>query len=85
MHGVLGVLPSMAVAETISPNPIIAEILLPAVDVRRFRVRPKPGLKAPSPRWMDGIAGFTPGKAPGTGAAIGAANPKNIATGVAGI
>ncbi len=141
MHGVLGTLLPLAIAVTISPMPIIAEILLlftkrpvaaasaylvgfvvgvalvlgilvivaNAIDlsksgpskgagtlqlvlgvlllvaaVRRFRRRPKDGEVAPSPKWMEGIASFTPGKSLGIGAAIGAANPKNIAVAVAG-
>jgi hypothetical protein len=141
MHGVLGAILPLAIAVTISPIPIIAEILLlftqrPVATagaylvgfvvgvaavlgvfvlvansvnlsrsgvstgagtvqlvlgilllvaaIRRFRTRPKPGEVAPSPKWMDGIATFTPGKAFGIGAAIGAVNPKNIAVGVAG-
>ena len=140
MNGVLGALLPLAIAVTISPIPIIAEILLlftkePAANAgaylvgfiagigvvlgilvavanainlsksgpskgaatvqlvlgvlllaaaaRRFRGRPKPGEVAPTPKWMDGIAGFTPGKSLSIGAAIGAANPKNIAVGVA--
>ena len=140
MHGVLGTLLPLAIAVTISPIPIIAEILLlftkkpvaaataylvgfvvgvglvlgililvaNAIDlsksgpskgagtlqlvlgilllvaaVRRFRHRPKHDEVAPSPKWMDGIESFTPGKSLGVGAAIGAANPKNIAVGVA--
>ena len=140
MHGVLGTLLPLAIAVTISPIPIIAEILLlfskkpvatasaylvgfvvgvalvlavlvivaNAIDlsksgpskgagtvqlvlgalllvaaVRRFRHRPKHDEVAPTPKWMDGIASFTPGKSLGVGAAIGAANPKNIAVGVA--
>ncbi len=141
MHGVLGTLLPLAIAVTISPIPIIAEILLlftkrpvpaasaylvgfvigvalvlgilvivaNAIDlsksgpskgagtlqlglgvlllvaaVRRFRRRPKDGEVAPSPKWMDGLASFTPGKSLGIGAAVGAANPKNIAVAVAG-
>ena len=140
MHGVLGALLPLAIAVTISPIPIIAEILLlftkkpvaaasaylagfvigvavvlgilvivaNAINlsesgpskgagtlqlvlgvallvaaVRRFRHRPKEGEVAPTPKWMDGIASFTPGRSLGVGAAIGAANPKNIAVGVA--
>ena len=140
MHGVLGALLPLAIAVTISPIPIIAEILLlftkkpvaaasaylagfmigvavvlgilvivaNAINltesgpskgagtlqlvlgiallvaaVRRFRTRPKEGEVAPTPKWMDGIASFTPGRSLGIGAAIGAANPKNIAVGVA--
>jgi hypothetical protein len=141
MHGVLGALLPLAIAVTISPIPIIAEILLlftrrpvaaasaylvgfmvgvavvlgilvivanainlsesgpskgagtlqlvlgavlVVASVRRFRTRPKEGEAAPTPKWMDGIASFTPGRSLGVGAAIGAANPKNIAVGVAG-
>ncbi len=141
MHGVLGTLLPLAIAVTISPIPIIAEILLlfterpvatasaylvgfivgvalvlgvlvvvaNAIDlsdsgpskgagtlqlvlgilllvaaVRRFRHRPREGEVAPSPTWMAGIASFTPGRSLGIGAAIGAANPKNIAVAVAG-
>ena len=141
MHGVLGALLPLAIAVTISPIPIVAEILLlftgrPVANagaylfgfvlgvavvlgvlvvvanaanlsksgttdgagtlqivlgaallvaaVRRFRSRPAPGEVAPVPKWMTGIAGFTPGKSLGIGAAIGALNPKNIAVGVAG-
>lgn len=141
MHGVLGALLPLAIAVTISPIPIVAQILLLFTDkpvanagaylvgfvlgvaavlgvlvvvanaadlsktgtsdgagtlqivlgagllvaaVRRFRRRPAPGEVAPVPTWMTGIAGFTPGKSLGIGAAIGALNPKNIAVGIAG-
>jgi hypothetical protein len=142
MHGVLGALLPLAIAVTISPIPIIAEILLLftekpvgnaaaylagfAVGVaanlgllivvanaanlthsgpskgaatvqlvlgagllvaarRRLGSRhPAPGQAAPMPKWMEGTAGFTPPRSLGIGAAIGAANPKNIAVGVAG-
>jgi hypothetical protein len=141
MHGVLGALLPLAIAVTISPIPIVGEILLlftdrPVVNagaylvgfvvgvaavlgilivvanaanlsksssadgagtlqivvgavllvaaVRRFRSRPAAGEVAPTPRWMSGIAGFTPGKSLGVGVAIGALNPKNIAVGIAG-
>jgi hypothetical protein len=142
MHGVLGALLPLAIAVTISPIPIIAEILLLftekpvgnaaaylagfAVGVaailgllvvvanaanltrsgpskgaatvqlvvgaallvaarrRLGRRRPAPGEAAPAPKWMEGIAAFTPPRSLGVGAAIGAANPKNIAVGVAG-
>jgi hypothetical protein len=140
MHGVIGALLPLAIAVTISPIPIIAEILLlftkrPVLNagaylagfivgvavvlgilvlvanaanlsesgpakgagtlqlvigvlllvaaVRRFRARPKEGDVAESPKWMDGIATFTPAKSLAVGAAIGAVNPKNIAVGVA--
>jgi len=140
MNGVLGAILPLAIAVTISPLPIIAEILLlftkrpvgnagaylagflvgvtvvlsllvaaaNTIDlatsgpsrgaavvqlalgillvvaaVRQFRSRPSEGQVAPEPKWMSGIAGFSPGKSLGVGTAIGAANPKNIAVGVA--
>jgi hypothetical protein len=142
MNGVLGALLPLAIAVTISPIPIIAEILLlfsekpvgnaaaylagfavgvaailgllvvvanaanltrsgpskgaaaaqlvlcaallAAARRRLGRRRPASGEAAPTPKWMEGIAGFTPPRSLGIGAAIGAANPKNIAVGVAG-
>jgi hypothetical protein len=62
---------------------ILLGVLLLVAAVRRFRSRPEPGEVAQTPKWMNGIAGFTPGRSLGIGAAIGAANPKNIAVGVA--
>ena len=58
-------------------------IALVLAAVRRFRGRPQEGQVAPSPKWMDGIAAFSPSKSFGVGTAIGAANPKNVAVGVA--
>ena len=47
--------------------------------VRTFRGRPGPEDEASLPRWMDGIAGFSPGRSLTVGVAVGAGNPKNIA------
>ena len=58
-------------------------VFLLVVAVRKFRSRPAPGEDAPQPRWMDGIAGFGAGKSLAVGAAVGAANPKSIAVGLA--
>ena len=49
------------------------------VAVRKFRQRPGPDDSTSLPRWMDGIAGFSPGRSLAVGAGIGAGNPKNIA------
>ena len=141
MNGVIGTILPLAVAVTISPVPIIAEILLLftkkpvpnagaylagfivgvggflgilvavagsvnlssgsdpskgagsielllgvlllAASLRRFRARPKPGEDTPMPKWMNGIADFSPAKSLGIGIALGALNPKNIVVGVA--
>lgn len=54
-------------------------VLLLLGAVRRFRGRPGPGETAPTPKWMDGISSFRPGKSLVVGLVVGAANPKNIA------
>ncbi len=51
--------------------------------VRKFRGRPRAGEQGSMPKWMDGVAGYTPGKAFGAGAALGALNPKNVVVGLA--
>jgi len=141
MNGVLGAILPLAIAVTISPIPIIAEILLLFTDkpvpnagaylvgfvvgvagvlgilvavagsinlssgsgpskgaasvqlvlgllllfasVRQFRGRPKPDEDAAMPKWMNGIAQFSPGKSLAVGAGLGALNPKNLVVGVA--
>jgi threonine/homoserine/homoserine lactone efflux protein len=62
---------------------LVLGLLLLAASVRSLRGRPKQGEAAPMPKWMDGIAGFAPGKSFAVGAAIGAANPKNLIVGLA--
>jgi hypothetical protein len=48
------------------------------VAVRKFRGRPRLDDPSSLPGWMDGIAGFSPGRSLVVGAGIGAGNPKNI-------
>jgi hypothetical protein len=62
---------------------LLLGILLLVAAGRQFRGRPASGEIAPTPKWMQGISEFSPGKSLGIGAAIGAVNPKNIAVGVA--
>ncbi len=52
------------------------------VAFRKFRSRPGPDEEPALPKWMDGIAGFSPGRSLAVGAGIGAGNPKNIAVGL---
>ncbi len=49
--------------------------------IRRFRNRPARG-EAETPRWMEGIEQFRPGRSLAVGAAVGALNPKNIIVGI---
>jgi threonine/homoserine/homoserine lactone efflux protein len=51
--------------------------------VRKFRGRPGAGAEGSLPKWMDGIAGYSPGRALGAGVALGALNPKNVVVGLA--
>lgn len=58
-------------------------VYLLVAAVRKFRSRPRSGQEGSMPKWMDGIAGFTPGKSLIAGAALGAFNPKNVVVGLA--
>jgi len=58
-----------------------AYLLLAAV--KKFRGRPRPGDEGALPKWMDGIAGYSPTKSLGAGATLGALNPKNLVVGLA--
>jgi len=51
--------------------------------VRRFRSRPTSGAPGTMPGWMDGIAGYSPGRSLGLGLALGGLNPKNMVVGAA--
>ena len=58
-------------------------LYLVVAAVGKFRGRPKPGEEGSMPKWMDGIAGYTPAKAFGAGLVLGAVNPKNVVVGLA--
>jgi hypothetical protein len=81
--GALGLSTDHARSRGASIALLVLGVALLVVAVRKFRSRPGPGESSPMPKWMDGIAGFGPGKSFGTGAAVGALNPKNIAVAVA--
>ncbi len=51
--------------------------------IRKFRGRPRPGESGAMPKWMDGIAGYSPAQSFGAGAALGAVNPKNLVVALA--
>jgi len=62
---------------------LVLGVYLMVAAVRKFRGRPRAGEEGSMPRWMDGIAGYTPSRALGAGAALGALNPKNLVVGLA--
>jgi hypothetical protein len=51
--------------------------------VTKFRSRPTSGAPGTMPGWMDGIAGYSPGRSLGLGLALGGLNPKNMVVGAA--
>jgi len=62
---------------------LVLGLLLLVAAMRRFHRRPMPGTTPSMPKWMDGIASFTPARSLVVGIVIGAANPKNLAVGIA--
>ncbi|MGO9855955.1 MAG: GAP family protein [Acidimicrobiales bacterium] len=91
--GLLGLCVVIAGAVTLSPSSshstwagvlkLALGVYLVVAAIRKFRGRPREGESASMPSWMNGIAGFTPGKSLATGAALGAFNPKNLVVGLA--
>jgi cytochrome c biogenesis protein CcdA len=91
--GVLGLLISLGSALHLSTDSghaswggtlkLVLGIYLLFAAVRKFRGRPGAGEEGSLPKWMDGIARYTPGKALGAGLALGALNPKNIVVALA--
>jgi hypothetical protein len=57
---------------------IVLGIVLLWLAARRWRTRPGPGADPDMPRWMRSIEGVAPGRAAALGAALVAANPKNL-------
>lgn len=90
---VLGAFVAIAEAINFSPSSghstwatllkVFLGVYLLVAAVRKFRGRPGAGEEGSMPEWMDGIAGYTPGKALCAGVALGAANPKNVVVGLA--
>lgn len=88
----LGALTAVAATQDLSPGSdgatwvawlrIALGAALVVAGVRRFLSRPAPGT-AGTPKWMDGIASFSPGRSFVVGLGIGALNPKNLVVGLA--
>jgi threonine/homoserine/homoserine lactone efflux protein len=53
--------------------------------LKQWRGRPRAGVEAPTPKWMDAVDDFTPAKAVGTGVVLSALNPKNLILTIAGM
>ena len=58
-------------------------VALLGLAVRKFRRRPGPDDEPSAPAWMDGLQSFSPGRSLLAGLALGAANPKLVALGLA--
>ena len=61
---------------------LVLGALLLLVSARQWRSRPHEGEEAPVPKWMGALEGFTAVKALLAGAALSAANPKNLLFGL---
>ncbi|WP_327678254.1 GAP family protein [Kitasatospora sp. NBC_00458] len=59
-------------------------VLFLLLGLRQWRARPREGHVHGPPVWMEAVDRFTPGKAAGLGAALVAANPKNLVLAVGG-
>ncbi len=58
-------------------------VYLLVAAVRKFRGRPGTGEEGSLPEWMDGVAGYTPGKSLLAGLTLGALNPKSLVVALA--
>lgn len=67
-----------ATADWVGWLKVILGVLLGLVAVKEWRARPKPDEAVPMPKWMRALDGFTPLKAAGMAALLGAVNPKNL-------
>ena len=63
---------------------LVLGVLLLLLAVKQWTGRPADGETAPTPGWMSAIDSFTPVKAFGLAAGLGAVNPKNLLLVVAG-
>jgi threonine/homoserine/homoserine lactone efflux protein len=62
---------------------LVVGLLFLTLAARSWRHRPRAGQEPTMPSWMGAIAGVTPLKACGLGLLLSAANPKNLALGIA--
>lgn len=62
---------------------VLLGLLLLYVAVGQWRKRPKPGEEPAMPAWMATLDWLTPARAPGLGALLSGANPKNLSLTVA--
>ncbi|KHL10576.1 Sap-like sulfolipid-1-addressing protein [Mumia flava] len=63
---------------------IVLGLALLVVALRQWRGRPRPGIEAPTPKWMAAVETFTPVKATGLAVLLGGVNPKNLLLTVSG-
>lgn len=63
---------------------LVLGALLLLFAVKQWTGRPRDGAEPPAPAWMAAVDSFTPAKAFGLAAALGAVNPKNLLLVVAG-
>ena len=62
---------------------LVLGVYLAFAAVKKFRGRPRSGEEGSMPKWMDGIAKYSPTKSLTAGIVLGALNPKNLVVGLA--
>jgi hypothetical protein len=70
-------------ATWVSVLELVLGLLLLLVAVKQWRSRPHGDEEPAPPKWMGAIEAFSPAKALGAGAALAAANPKNLLLSIA--
>jgi Sap, sulfolipid-1-addressing protein len=78
VSGAVGVSSGGAPSTAASVVQLVLGLLLLLMAAGQWRRRPAPGEEAATPKWMEGIEEFTPGRAAGVGAVLSGANPKNL-------
>lgn len=71
--------PSGTTATGVGWAELVLGLVLLGLAAKAWRGRPGPGEEPSTPGWMAGIDGAGPGRALVLGAALGGANPKNVA------
>ncbi len=62
---------------------LVLGVYLGWAAVAKFRGRPQKGEEGSMPKWMEGIANYSPLKSLAAGCTLGAVNPKNLVVGLA--
>jgi threonine/homoserine/homoserine lactone efflux protein len=83
--GALGTQDGGEPADWVSWLTLVLGAALLVLASKQWQGRPRAGVEAGTPKWMDAVDDFTPLKAAGAGVVLSALNPKNLVLTVAGM